>query len=75
MNSVKDKRLTSLPVLNIVWKMKILASCHPNDNATQHNLNTVVGLDMKMTVQTTPTQPTPPQKLYGSLQEPQINIY
>ena len=26
--------------------------CHnPNENTTQHNLNTVVGLDMKMTVQ------------------------
>ena len=29
--------------------------CHnPNDNTTQHNLNTVVELDMKMTVQTPP---------------------
>ena len=30
---------------------------------TQHNLNTVFGLDMKMTVQTLPHPPTPPQKL------------
>ena len=36
----------------------------------QHNLNTVVGLDTKMTLHT-----TPPQKLNGSLREPQINIY
>ena len=36
----------------------------------QHNLNTVVGLDMKMTI-----HPHPPHKLNGSLQEPQINIY
>ena len=29
--------------------------CHnPNDNTTQQNLNTVVGLDTKMTVQTPP---------------------
>ena len=41
---------------------------------TQHNLNTDVGLDTKMTMQTTPP-PTPPQKLNISLQEPQINIY
>ena len=39
---------------------------------TQHNLNlnTAVGLDTKMTVQTPPS----PQKLNRSLQEPQINI-
>ena len=43
----------------------------------QHNLNTVVGLDMKMTVQTPPppTPPHPPQKLKGGLQEPRISIY
>ena len=42
---------------------------------TQHNLNTVVGLDTKMTVQTQPLHhPTPPQKFNGSLQKPQINI-
>ena len=40
---------------------------------TQHNLNTVVGLDMKMTVQTPPHHP--PQKLNGEHQGPQINIY
>ena len=38
--------------------------------ATQENLNTVVGLDMKMTVQA-----PPPQKLNKGLKEPQINIY
>ena len=38
----------------------------------QHNLNTVVGLDMKMTLQTTPTHPRKPN---GCLQEPQNNIY
>ena len=51
-------------------------SCHnPNDNTTQHNLNTAVVLDMKITVHTTlpPTNP-PPQKLNISLYEPQINI-
>ena len=40
---------------------------------TQHNLNTVVGLDMKMTMQTPPPS-TPPQKLNGSFQELQINV-
>ena len=49
--------------------------CHnPNDNTAQHNLNTVVGLDMKLTVQTPPTHPTQ-HKLNGSLQEPRINTY
>ena len=45
---------------------------------SQHNLNIVVGLDMKMTVHTTPHHPTPPehtQKLNGRLQEYQINIH
>ena len=52
------------------WNVKY---CHtPNDNTTQHNLNTVVGLDMKMTVQTPPT--TPPQKLKGDPQETQAII-
>ena len=38
---------------------------NPNDNITQHNLNTVVGLDTKMTVQTPPypTTTNPPHKL------------
>ena len=31
---------------------------NPNDNTTQHNLNTVVGLGMKMTVQNPPHHPT-----------------
>ena len=46
---------------------------NPLDNTTQpqQNLNTVVGLDMKMTVQTTPPHPPhQPQKLNGGLQEP-----
>ena len=30
---------------------------------TQHNINTVVGLDMKMTLHTTPPPRTHPQKL------------
>ena len=37
-------------------------NCHnSNDNTTQHNLNTVVGLDTKMTLHTThpSTPPTP----------------
>ena len=42
----------------------------------QNNLNTEVGLDMKITVQSPPHHhPTPPQKLNSSLQEPRINIY
>ena len=54
---------------------KFCACCHnPNDNTTQHNLNIVVGLGMKMTVQT-PPHATLPQKLNCSSQEPQINIY
>ena len=36
---------------------------------TQHNLNNVVWLDTKMTMHT-----TPPQKLKGGIQEPQIDI-
>ena len=44
--------------------------CHnPSDNATQPQ--PCGGLDMKMTVHTTP----PPQKLNDSSQEPLINIY
>ena len=40
---------------NKVSSLSSLSSCHnPNDNTMQHNLNTVVGLDMKMTVQTPP---------------------
>ena len=31
---------------------------NPHENTTQHNLNTVVGLDMKMTLQTPPHHPT-----------------
>ena len=38
---------------------------NPNDNTTQHNLNIVVGLDTKMTVQAPP--PHPPHKLNSSL--------
>ena len=45
--------------------------CHnPNDNTTQHNLNTIVGFDMKITVQT-----PPPHKLNSSLHEPQSSIH
>ena len=46
---------------------------NPNENTAQpqHNLNsTLVGLEMKITLHT-----TPPQKLNESVQEPQINIY
>ena len=35
---------------------------NPNDNTTQHILNTVIGLDMKITVHTTPPHPTPPHR-------------
>ena len=48
----------------VLAREKHLSYCH-NPITTQHNLNTVVGLDTKMTVQT-------PNR---SLQEPQINIY
>ena len=41
-------------------------------NPSNNNLNTEVGLGTKITVH---TPPHPPQKLYGSLQEPEINIY
>ena len=38
-------------------------NCHnPNDDTTHHNLNTVVWLDTKMTVQTPPNNPTPPHR-------------
>ena len=60
----------------------LVLSCHnpnSNDNTMQHNLNTVVGLDMKMTVQNRPPHhyhPTiPPHKLISSIHDPQINIY
>ena len=39
---------------------------------TQHNLNTLVRLDTKITVQTTP--PHPAQKFNSSLQEPEITF-
>ena len=64
-------------LIHVSW----LCYCHnPNPNnrtQTQHNLNTVLGLDMKMTVQTPPTthHPTPPQKLKGGRQETRANIY
>ena len=39
-------------------------SCHnPNDNTAQHNLNTGVGLDTRMTVQASPP-PNPPHHRY-----------
>ena len=41
----------------------------------QHNVNTVAGLDTKMTVHTTPAPPHPPHKLNDYPQESQINIY
>ena len=66
----KDKMIDNE---NEVEKTLIIKCHNPNDNTTQHNLNTVVGLDMKMTVQTPPT--TPPQKLKGGPQETQANIY
>ena len=45
---------------NNKWEYKILLYCHnPNINATQHNLNTAVGLDMKMAVHTTQPHPNP----------------
>ena len=48
-------------------------NCHnPNDNTMQHNLKTVVGLDMKMTEQ---TPPPPPHKLNSSLHKPKNNIH
>ena len=47
-----------------------------NTTQPQHILNTGVGLDMKMTVQTThPHPPFPPKKLNRGLHEPQINSY
>ena len=52
--------------------------CHnPNEHTTQpqHNLNTVVGLDTKMTLYTTPPPTISPQKLNCSLQKPQITNY
>ena len=53
---------------------QIPVNCHnPNDNTVQHNLNTVVRLDTKMTVHFPP--PTQPHKLKISLHEPQINTH
>ena len=53
-----------------VWYVK-LSEIVKTQTTTQQNFNAVVGLDIEMTWQTTPT----PQKLSRSLQEPQINIY
>ena len=51
-----------------IWNFRFFRH-NPNKNTTQHNLNTLVGLDTKMILQ------TPPHKLNGSVQETQINIY
>ena len=40
-----------------VYYIVLVLLSQPNDNTTQQNLNTVVGLDMKMTLHTTPPPP------------------
>ena len=54
------------PLLVTVFK----TFCHNlKDNITQQNLNTVVGLDTKMTVQTPPPPPPPPPPHYTNSTE------
>ena len=50
--------------------------CHnPRDNTPQHNLNTVVEFDMKMTVQTNPPTTTPHHRNSTvNTRGPQINF-
>ena len=64
---------------NTLYSYFIVSFCchNPNDNTTQQNLNTVVGLNQKMTVQAPPPQPLPPppQKFNGSIQVPKNNTY
>ena len=63
--------------MNVVCNFNYLLSqpqTQHNTTQPQHNLNTMVRLDMKMTVHANPTTP-PPQKLNSNLQEPQINFY
>ena len=58
----------------VMLKIEIAENYHnPNDKATQPQ--TVVGLDMKMTVQSPPPPSSPPQKLNGEHHGPHINIY
>ena len=52
-----------MTLLYMLWGPRYLTELNcdnPNGNTAQpqHNLNTVVGLDMKITVQTTPHPPT-----------------
>ena len=54
-------------------KLGLFIVTTPTPTPTQHNLNTVVGLDTKMTVHTPPHPP--PQKLNIRLWKPQMNIY
>ena len=52
---------SKMSLFNFVWVDLVWLGfdCHnPNENITQHNLNlnTVIGLHMKMTLQTTPSE-------------------
>ena len=73
-NITQARVIKKMIALLFTQSYNIYRNCHNhNENTTEHNLDTVFGLDMKMTVQTPPNHP--PQKLNGEHQGPQINIY